>query len=70
MRDFLLGREPQDFDIATDARPEQVAPGPCPCHGAAGAVDAASAEKLPGLVEVENDHFVACFGAARHGCAA
>ena len=24
MRDFLLGREPQDFDIATDAKPEQV----------------------------------------------
>jgi poly(A) polymerase len=24
VRDFLLGREPQDFDIATDARPEQV----------------------------------------------
>ena len=24
VRDFLLGREPQDFDIATSARPEQV----------------------------------------------
>jgi hypothetical protein len=24
VRDFLLGREPQDYDIATDARPEQV----------------------------------------------
>ena len=24
MRDLLLGREPKDFDIATDARPEQV----------------------------------------------
>src|ERR1035441_7380212 len=24
VRDFLLGREPQDFDIATDARPEQI----------------------------------------------
>jgi putative nucleotidyltransferase with HDIG domain len=24
VRDFLLGREPDDFDIATDARPEQV----------------------------------------------
>ncbi len=24
VRDFLLGREPQDFDIATEARPEQV----------------------------------------------
>src|SRR5580704_6192589 len=24
VRDFLLGREPQDFDIATGARPEQV----------------------------------------------
>ena len=24
VRDFLLGREAQDFDIATDARPEQV----------------------------------------------
>ena len=24
VRDFLLGRAPQDFDIATDARPEQV----------------------------------------------
>src|SRR5271170_5541781 len=24
VRDFLLGREPQDFDIATDAQPEQV----------------------------------------------
>ena len=24
VRDFLLGREPQDFDITTDARPEQV----------------------------------------------
>ena len=24
VRDFLLGREPQDFDIATDANPEQV----------------------------------------------
>jgi poly(A) polymerase len=24
VRDFLLGREPQDFDIATDAEPEQV----------------------------------------------
>ena len=24
VRDFLLGREPQDFDIAADARPEQV----------------------------------------------
>ena len=24
VRDFLLGRQPQDFDIATDARPEQV----------------------------------------------
>jgi poly(A) polymerase len=24
VRDFLLGREPQDFDIATNARPEQV----------------------------------------------
>ena len=24
VRDFLLGREPQDFDIATDARPEAV----------------------------------------------
>lgn len=24
MRDFLLGREPDDFDIATDARPEQI----------------------------------------------
>jgi poly(A) polymerase len=24
VRDFLLGREPQDFDIATDAMPEQV----------------------------------------------
>jgi poly(A) polymerase len=24
VRDFLLGREPQDFDIATDATPEQV----------------------------------------------
>ena len=24
VRDFLLGREPQDFDIVTDARPEQV----------------------------------------------
>ena len=24
VRDFLLGREPQDFDIATDARPPQV----------------------------------------------
>ncbi|MGH7991242.1 MAG: CCA tRNA nucleotidyltransferase, partial [Limisphaerales bacterium] len=23
VRDFLLGREPQDFDIATDAKPEQ-----------------------------------------------
>jgi poly(A) polymerase len=22
-RDFLLGREPQDYDIATDAKPEQ-----------------------------------------------
>ena len=24
VRDLLLGREPKDFDIATDARPEQV----------------------------------------------
>ena len=24
VRDFLIGREPDDFDIATDARPEQV----------------------------------------------
>ena len=24
VRDFLLGREPDDFDIATDAKPEQV----------------------------------------------
>ena len=24
VRDYLLGREPQDFDIATDATPEQV----------------------------------------------
>ncbi len=24
VRDFLLGREPQDFDVATDAKPEQV----------------------------------------------
>jgi poly(A) polymerase len=24
VRDFLLGREPQDFDIATDAKPEEV----------------------------------------------
>ena len=24
VRDFLLGREPQDYDIATDAKPEQV----------------------------------------------
>src|SRR5208282_421546 len=24
VRDFLLGREPQDYDIATSARPEQV----------------------------------------------
>ena len=24
VRDFLLGREPQDFDIATDAKPEQI----------------------------------------------
>ena len=24
VRDFLLGREPQDFDIVTDAKPEQV----------------------------------------------
>jgi poly(A) polymerase len=24
VRDFLLGREPDDFDIATDARPEQI----------------------------------------------
>src|SRR5271167_3345328 len=24
VRDFLLGREPQDFDIATDAKPAQV----------------------------------------------
>jgi poly(A) polymerase len=24
VRDFLLGREPQDFDIATNARPEQI----------------------------------------------
>ncbi|HXE41437.1 MAG TPA: CCA tRNA nucleotidyltransferase [Candidatus Baltobacteraceae bacterium] len=24
VRDFLLGREPQDFDIATDAKPDQV----------------------------------------------
>jgi len=24
VRDFLLGREPLDFDIATDAKPEQV----------------------------------------------
>src|SRR5271154_5949213 len=24
VRDFLLGREPQDFDITTDAKPEQV----------------------------------------------
>lgn len=24
VRDFLLGREPQDFDIATDARPEHI----------------------------------------------
>jgi poly(A) polymerase len=24
VRDFLLGRDPQDFDIATDARPEQI----------------------------------------------
>lgn len=24
VRDFLLGRQPQDFDIATDARPEQI----------------------------------------------
>jgi poly(A) polymerase len=24
VRDFLLGREPQDYDIATDARPEEV----------------------------------------------
>ncbi len=24
VRDFLLGREPQDFDLATDAKPEQV----------------------------------------------
>ena len=24
VRDFLLGREPEDFDIATDAKPEQV----------------------------------------------
>jgi poly(A) polymerase len=24
VRDFLLGREPQDYDIATDARPEQI----------------------------------------------
>ncbi len=24
VRDFLLGREPQDFDIATDAKPEQM----------------------------------------------
>ena len=23
VRDFLLGREPQDYDIATNARPEQ-----------------------------------------------
>ena len=24
MRDLLLGREPKDFDVVTDARPEQV----------------------------------------------
>src|SRR5580692_5017327 len=24
VRDFLLGREPQDIDIATDAKPDQV----------------------------------------------
>ena len=24
VRDFLLGREPQDFDVATDARPAQL----------------------------------------------
>jgi poly(A) polymerase len=24
VRDLLLGREPKDFDIATDARPEQI----------------------------------------------
>ncbi|MDJ0739051.1 MAG: polynucleotide adenylyltransferase PcnB, partial [Gammaproteobacteria bacterium] len=24
VRDLLLGREPKDFDVATDARPEQV----------------------------------------------
>jgi len=24
VRDFLIGREPQDYDIATDARPEQI----------------------------------------------
>ena len=24
VRDFLLGRDPQDFDIATDAKPEQM----------------------------------------------
>jgi poly(A) polymerase len=24
VRDFLLGREPQDYDVATDARPEQI----------------------------------------------
>ena len=24
VRDFLLGREPQDFDVATDAKPDQV----------------------------------------------
>src|SRR3974390_3088663 len=24
VRDFLLGRDPQDYDIATDARPEQL----------------------------------------------
>ena len=24
VRDFLLGRDPQDFDIATDAKPGQV----------------------------------------------
>ena len=24
VRDFLLGRDPQDYDIATDARPEQI----------------------------------------------
>jgi tRNA nucleotidyltransferase/poly(A) polymerase len=25
VRDLLLGRQPKDFDVATDARPERVA---------------------------------------------